>query len=121
MHRRGAALTVVSSNRVRPADHRLARHHFEDDDSLQGQKEPSVLLRNMVKLEDVDDPFSVGVLPPTRYIYFTKNASWRLSLQTYVLSVVSTTGVNYLLQASGHEAINNLLEGVHLHVCDSFE
>jgi len=35
---------------------------FKDDGSTQGQKEPSVLLRNMVKLEQVDDPFSVGVL-----------------------------------------------------------
>ena len=33
---------------------------FEDDDSIQGQKESSVLLRNVVKTEDVDDPISVG-------------------------------------------------------------
>ena len=33
---------------------------FEDDDSIQGQKESSVLLRNVVKPEDVDDPISVG-------------------------------------------------------------
>ncbi|KAF8491749.1 P-loop containing nucleoside triphosphate hydrolase protein [Russula emetica] len=32
---------------------------FEDDDSIQGQKESSVLLRNVVKPEDVDDPISV--------------------------------------------------------------
>jgi hypothetical protein len=39
---------------------------FEDDDSIQGQKELSVLLRNVVKPEDVDDPISVGGLatPP---------------------------------------------------------
>lgn len=33
---------------------------FEDDDSIQGQNESSVLLRNVVKPEDVDDPISVG-------------------------------------------------------------
>jgi hypothetical protein len=33
---------------------------FDDDDSIQGQKESSVLLRNVVKPEDVDDPISVG-------------------------------------------------------------
>jgi hypothetical protein len=35
---------------------------FEDNDSIpsQGQKESSVLLRNLVKPEDVDDPISVG-------------------------------------------------------------
>jgi hypothetical protein len=33
---------------------------FEDDDNIQGQKESSVLLRNVVKPEDVDDPISVG-------------------------------------------------------------
>jgi nuclear GTP-binding protein len=31
---------------------------FEDDDSIQGQKKSSVLLRNVVKPEDVDDPLS---------------------------------------------------------------
>jgi nuclear GTP-binding protein len=34
---------------------------FEDDDSIQGQKESSVLLRNVVKPEDVDNPIFVGV------------------------------------------------------------
>ena len=33
---------------------------FEDDDSIQGQKESSVLLRNVVKPEDVDDPNTIG-------------------------------------------------------------
>jgi nuclear GTP-binding protein len=33
---------------------------FEDDDTIQGQKESSVLLRNVVKPEDVEDPISVG-------------------------------------------------------------
>ena len=33
---------------------------FDDDDHIQGQKESSVLLRNVVKPEDVDDPISVG-------------------------------------------------------------
>ena len=33
---------------------------FEDDDSIQGQKESSVLLRNVVRFEDVDGPISVG-------------------------------------------------------------
>ena len=33
---------------------------FDDDDHIQGQKESSVLLRNIVKSEDVDDPISVG-------------------------------------------------------------
>ena len=33
---------------------------FDDDDHIQGQKESSVLLRNIVKAEDVDDPISVG-------------------------------------------------------------
>jgi nuclear GTP-binding protein len=33
---------------------------FEDNDSIQGEKESSVLLRNVVKPEDVDDPISVG-------------------------------------------------------------
>ncbi|KAI0288760.1 P-loop containing nucleoside triphosphate hydrolase protein [Russula brevipes] len=32
---------------------------FDDDDHIQGQKESSVLLRNVVKSEDVDDPMSV--------------------------------------------------------------
>ena len=38
---------------------------FEDDDSIQGQKESSVLLRNDVKPEDIDDPIFVG-----GYAYF---------------------------------------------------
>jgi hypothetical protein len=33
---------------------------FDDDESIQGQKESSVLLRNVVRPEDVDDPISVG-------------------------------------------------------------
>ena len=33
---------------------------FDDDDHIQGQKESSVLLRNIVKPEDVDNPISVG-------------------------------------------------------------
>jgi nuclear GTP-binding protein len=33
---------------------------FEDNDSIQGQKELSVLLRNVVKPGDVDNPISVG-------------------------------------------------------------
>ena len=33
---------------------------FDDDEGIQGQKESSVLLRNVVKPEDVDDPISVG-------------------------------------------------------------
>ena len=37
---------------------------FDDDEGIQGQKESSVLLRNVVKAEDVDDPISVGALPP---------------------------------------------------------
>ncbi|KAI0294117.1 P-loop containing nucleoside triphosphate hydrolase protein [Multifurca ochricompacta] len=32
---------------------------FDDDDSIQGQQESSVLLRNVVKPEDIDDPISV--------------------------------------------------------------
>jgi nuclear GTP-binding protein len=32
---------------------------FEDDNGIQGQKESSVFLRNVVKLEDVDDPISI--------------------------------------------------------------
>jgi nuclear GTP-binding protein len=37
---------------------------FEDDDSIRGQKMSSVLLHNVVKPEDVDDPISVvGVHP----------------------------------------------------------
>ena len=41
-------------------NHRLSGFIFEDDDRIQGQKESSVLLRNVVKPEDVDDPISVG-------------------------------------------------------------
>ena len=33
---------------------------FDDDDHIQGQKESSVLLHDIVKPEDVDDPISVG-------------------------------------------------------------
>ena len=33
---------------------------FDDDDHIQGQKESSMLLRNVVKPEDVHDPISVG-------------------------------------------------------------
>ncbi|KAH9054871.1 P-loop containing nucleoside triphosphate hydrolase protein [Lactarius vividus] len=32
---------------------------FDDDEGIQGQKESSVLLRNVIKPEDVDDPISV--------------------------------------------------------------
>ena len=39
---------------------------FDDDDHIQGQKESSVLLRNVVKPEDVDDPISVGGCAPVR-------------------------------------------------------
>jgi nuclear GTP-binding protein len=37
---------------------------FDDDEGIQGQKESSVLLRNVVKPEDVDDPISVGACLP---------------------------------------------------------
>jgi nuclear GTP-binding protein len=37
---------------------------FEDDDDIQGQKESSVLLRNVLKPEDIDDPISVGECAP---------------------------------------------------------
>ncbi len=41
---------------------------FDDDEGIQGQIESSVLLRNVVKPEDVDNPISVGewVLPSIR-------------------------------------------------------
>jgi len=39
---------------------------FDDYDHIQGQKESSVLLRNVVKPEDVDDPISVGRCAPIR-------------------------------------------------------
>lgn len=41
---------------------------FDDDESIQGQKESSVLLRNVVKPEDVDDPISVGALRCVAYL-----------------------------------------------------
>lgn len=34
----------------------------EDDEDFKGQKKGSVLLRNVVKVEDVDDPIAVGEL-----------------------------------------------------------
>ncbi|KAI9438934.1 P-loop containing nucleoside triphosphate hydrolase protein [Lactarius indigo] len=37
---------------------------FDDDEGIQGQNESSVLLRNVVKPEDVDDPISVGTFLP---------------------------------------------------------
>jgi nuclear GTP-binding protein len=37
---------------------------FDDDDHIQGQNESSVLLRNVVKPEDVGDPISVGGCAP---------------------------------------------------------
>jgi hypothetical protein len=37
---------------------------FDDDEGIQGQKESSVLLRNVVKPEDVDDPITVGACVP---------------------------------------------------------
>ena len=33
---------------------------FDDDDSIQAWKEYSVLLHNVVKPEDLDDPISIG-------------------------------------------------------------
>jgi hypothetical protein len=46
-----------------PADRRLARVIFDGDDHIQGQTESSVLLRNVVKPEDVDAQYpSVGLL-----------------------------------------------------------
>jgi nuclear GTP-binding protein len=33
---------------------------FDDDDRIQGQKVSSMLLRNVIKPEDVHDPISVG-------------------------------------------------------------
>jgi hypothetical protein len=38
---------------------------FDDDEGIQGQKESSVLLRNVVRTEDVDDPISVGWYIPS--------------------------------------------------------
>jgi nuclear GTP-binding protein len=37
---------------------------FDDDEGIQGQKESSVLLRNVLKPEDIDDPISVGACVP---------------------------------------------------------
>ena len=34
----------------------------EDDEEYKGQKKGSVLLRNVVKVEDIDDPIAVGSL-----------------------------------------------------------
>ena len=34
----------------------------DDDEGIQGQNESSVLLRNVVKPEDVDDPISIGMV-----------------------------------------------------------
>ena len=48
---------------------------FEDDDDIQGQKESSVLLRNVVKPEDVDDPISVGGCVPLCASYTISNPS----------------------------------------------
>jgi hypothetical protein len=57
---------------------------FEDDDSIQGQKS-SVLLRNVPKPEDVDDPVSVGVPPPissqdTALLRAVRAARWAYTL-----------------------------------------
>lgn len=37
---------------------------FDDDDEIDGknQKKGSVLLRNVVKVEDIDDPIAVGMI-----------------------------------------------------------
>jgi len=32
----------------------------DDDEEIKGQKKGSVLLRNVVRVEDVDDPIAVG-------------------------------------------------------------
>ena len=39
---------------------------FDDDEGIQGQHESSVLLRNVVKPEGVDDPTSVSAFPCSR-------------------------------------------------------
>ena len=39
---------------------------FDDDEGIQGQHESSVLLRNVVKPEYVDDPISVSAFPRSR-------------------------------------------------------
>ena len=33
---------------------------FDDNEGIQGQKESSVLLRNVVRPDDIDDPISAG-------------------------------------------------------------
>jgi nuclear GTP-binding protein len=58
---------------------------FEDDDSIQGQKESSVLLRNVVKPEDVDDPISVGGCISSR-----RDLISRLSLVEEILARTQT-------------------------------
>ena len=49
---------------------------FDDDDHIQGQKESSVLLRNIVKPEDVEDPISVA------YVRSSACSSLRRQLET---------------------------------------
>ena len=39
---------------------------FDDYEGIQGQHESSVLLRNVVKPEGVDDPISVSAIPRSR-------------------------------------------------------
>jgi nuclear GTP-binding protein len=43
---------------------------FDDDENIQGQNESSVLLRNVVRPEDVEDPISVGLCIPSFHLRF---------------------------------------------------
>ncbi|KAI0267559.1 hypothetical protein BGY98DRAFT_1023576 [Russula aff. rugulosa BPL654] len=65
--------------------------YFEDDDSIQGQKKSSVLLlRNVVKPEDVDNPISVSGNNLSASVNTPEGRSGRSEqfLQVYVCSLL---------------------------------
>jgi nuclear GTP-binding protein len=65
---------------------------FDDDEGIQGQKESSVLLRNVVKPEDVDDPITVGACVPLALSHLS------LTLSQKVEEILARTQADKLMK-----------------------
>ena len=87
---------------------------FDDDEGIQGQKESSVLLRNVVKPEDVDDPISVGAL---RTCYFPH--SLNTPIKKKVEEIVARTKVDKLMKIYNLPSFTTVLEFLTMHALNT--
>jgi ribosome biogenesis GTPase A len=84
---------------------------FDDDDHIQGQKESSMLLCNIMKSEDVDDPISV---PEVMQLigYISEHTAYHHSEQSLTMTIVNLVQ-DYIRSNNLNLLLPNGQDGTH--------